>query len=141
MEACHRALKTPRNVPSSSVFRATVGTGPRDWQPHAHDSWGWRELSRREGPGGRGPGSWLPGGWQGLWALAKAQLEVTGRLLSPLKPKLSQLGGQPLLGRDCHRPSKWAVICSKVFPLVSGTQHTVKRTLPTQKAEASQKAP
>lgn len=45
------------------------------------------------------------------------------------------------MGRDCHCPSKWAVICSKVFPLVSGTQDKVKRTLKMQKAEASQKAP
>lgn len=40
-----------------------------------------------------------------------------------------------------YRPSKWAVICSKVLPLVSGTQNKVKRTPQMQKAEASQKAP
>lgn len=61
----------------------------------------------------------------GLWA--SVQLGVTG-LLHPLVS-------------GCHRPSKWAVICSRVFPLVSGTQNKVKRTLKMQKAEASQKAP
>lgn len=49
--------------------------------------------------------------------------------------------GLPVTESGCHRPSKRAVICSRVLPLVSGTEVTVKRTLRTQKAAVSQKAP
>lgn len=139
--ATGRRRQTLRGVPSSSL-RAVTRTGPGGWEPYAVapgavESW----AGRRDPTGqGCGPGSQVPGvsRGSGLW-LRPCSKSQAGSV--PSKAQAGPVGGQPLQGRDRHRPSKCAVICSKVFPLVSGTQHKVKRTLRMQKAEASQKAP
>lgn len=123
-EAWPQALETLRDVPSSCL-RAAVGTSGAGLV-------GLQGAEQEGGPRGGGCRrlrSWLlaPG------ALAEARLQVAGRLCPLRSPNCP--------GRDAHRPSKWAVICSKVFPLVSGTQSPVNSTPPAQKAEASQKAP
>lgn len=91
----HRAVNTDAPRCSLLQSQSSDGNWPRGLGTLCRSSRGRGELGRKEGPHRQGSeGLWSripgPGSEQGLWALAKTLLEVTGRLCplrSPSRPR------------------------------------------------------